>query len=223
MARRGGPNPMSDIQATDLGQAWFDLLHAVYRTGEPVGDGTRELRNVRVAFEECGCRDPRLARFAARQPVEEMRKVFFSSQANRFGHSYADKVRGPEGRRDLADAVDLLAREPWSKRAAVTLVGNGDGKVPCINTVHFLRREAGLFVSYFSRGQDVFKKFYADGVCIHEMGRRVGEPLGIPVALVTGMISSAHVYLADLPAIQGLLDEVEGTRRAMANLPRGGP
>jgi thymidylate synthase len=150
-----------------------------------------------------------------------MRKVFFSTAPNQFGHSYADKIRGPQGRGDLSDVVELLAREPSSKRAAIALVGSGDGQVPCINAVHFLRREEGLFVSYFSRGQDVFRKFYADGVCLCEMGERVAGALGIPMVQVAGLISSAHIYLADLPEAQGMLAEMEGSKQQAANLREG--
>lgn len=196
---------MSEIRANDLGQTWLALLQAVYQHGEVVGQEARELRNVCVAFEQDGCQDEHLFSLADHQTVEEMRKVFFSCQPNRFGHSYAAKLRGPCGRKDLSDVTELLAQEPATKRAAVTLVGDGDGKVPCINVVHFLRRDEGLYVSYFARGQDVFRKFYADSSCLHEMGRRVAEPLGIPVKGVSGLISSAHIYLTDLGEVETLL------------------
>jgi thymidylate synthase len=201
---------MSEIRTTDLGQTWLALLRAVCRDGQAVGGETRELCNVCVAFEQAGSGDGRLARFVAQQPVEEMRRVFFSTEPNRFAHSYADKLRGPAGRNDLSDVIELLACEPLSKRAAVTLVGGGDGKVPCINVIHFLRRGQGLLVHYFARGQDIFRKFYADGTCVHEMGQRVAGALGVRVAQVAGMVSSAHVYLADLPEIQAMLAEVDG-------------
>ena len=201
---------MSDLRTIDLGQTWLALLRAVCRDGLDVGGETLELCGVRVGFEHAGSGDARLARFVARQPVEEMRKVFFAAGPNQFAHSYADKLRGPAGRNDLSDVVELLAREPLSKRAAVTLVGSGDGKVPCINVVHFLRRGEGLLVNYFARGQDVFRKFYADGACVHEMGQRVAGALGVGVTQVSGLVSSAHVYLADMPEAQAMLAEVDG-------------
>jgi hypothetical protein len=200
---------MSEIRTTDLGQTWLALLRAVCRDGQGVGGETRELCNVCVAFERAGSGDGRLARFVAGQPVEEMRKVFFAAGPNQFAHSYADKLRGPAGRNDLSDVIELLSREPLSKRAAVMLVGSGDGKVPCINVIHFLRRGDGLLVHYFARGQDVFRKFYADGTCVYEMGQRVAGALGVGVTQVAGMISSAHVYLADVPEIQAMLAEVD--------------
>ena len=105
--------------------------------------------------------------------------------------------------------IELLSLEPDSKRAVATLVGDGDGKVPCVNAIHFLRRRPGLLVHYFARGQDVFRKFPADAVCIHDMAQRVAGALAIPVAEVAGTISSAHIYTSDLAAIEEVLRAAE--------------
>jgi thymidylate synthase len=237
---------MLEVRYPNLGETWLAILREVYRSGRTVGDETRELLLVCAEFEKGDFDgDPLLARFASRQHVEQMRKVFFSSEPNAFGHSYADRLYGPQGRNDLSDVIDLLTRQPWSKRAVVSLVGAGDGRVPCINAIQFLRREGTsvafgsakerdfrgakgdnaavvdspvLKVVYFARGQDIFRKFYADGVCIYEMAQRVAAGLGIPLAGVSGVIGSAHVYLDDLPEIQELLGAAEAFQ-----LPRPAP
>jgi thymidylate synthase len=74
-------------------------------------------------------------------------------------------------------------------------------------------------VTYFARGQDVFRKFYADAVCIFDMARRVADALGIPVERVTGVISSAHVYLADLAAVGDVLAGADSMPRALTQGP----
>lgn len=201
---------MKEIWRPSLGATWLAALGEVYRSGTAVGDGTRELTTVCAAFENADFRaDPLLARFASVEYVEEMRKVFFTRQPNRFGHNYSDKLRGPNRATDLSDVIELLRHQPWSKRALVTLAGPGDGTVPCINAIHFLRREEGLTAMYFARGQDMFRKFYADALCIHEMAVQVASSLAVPLILVTGVISSAHVYLEDLAEISELLSEAE--------------
>ena len=204
---------MIDVCRSWLGDTWLAVLGEVVRSGSAVGEETRELVNVRVGFSEAPAKDPVLARFRSRTHVEEMRKVFFSGEANAFGHSYAGQLRGPLGRANLSDVCELLLAEPRSKRAVLTAVGDGDGRVPCINAIHFLRRPEGLLVNYFARGQDIFHKFCADGVCIFETGERVAGRLGVPVAAVTGLVSSAHVYLSDLPCIEALLAEAEAWQR----------
>jgi thymidylate synthase len=207
---------MKDICYPSLGETWLAILREVYQSSQTVGDEARELLHVSASFSQADFdSDPVLVRFASRESVEQMRKVFFTTEPNQFGHSYRDRIRGPGGRCDLSDVIELLDREPLSKRATIVLVGEGDGRVPCINAVQFLRRGPGLFVTYFSRGQDVFRKFYADGVCMFEMARRVGDAIGVPVDRVTGVISSAHVYLADLAAVGDVLAEAGMMPRAL--------
>ena len=50
---------------------------------------------------------------------------------------------------------------------------------------------------YFARGQDAFKKFYADALCLAEMARRVADGLDLPAGTVSGFIGSSHVYQED--------------------------
>jgi thymidylate synthase len=208
---------MIEFRYPTLGETWLAALREVYHNGEAVGDETRELLNVSIAFETGVFEeDPLLIRFGSPDFIEEMRKVFFSDTPNIFGHNYRDRFRGPLGRSDLSDVVELLRRSPWSKRAVVALTGLGDGQVPCINAIHFLRRNEGLVATYFSRGQDIFRKFYADGVCLHEMARRVASSLDIPLHSISGTISTAHIYLKDFEEIRELLDRTKSLPRHAA-------
>jgi thymidylate synthase len=201
---------MKEICYPTLGETWLAALREVERAGESVGGETRELLHLGVSFQRAAFdEDPLLARFGSAEQVEQMRKVFFSDEPNRFGHSYRDRLRGPEGRSDLSDVVALLRRDAFSKRAVVTLAVPGDGTVPCINAVQFLCRRDGLAATYFSRGQDMFHKFYADGVCLFEMARHVAAGLETPLRSVTGFIASAHVYTKDLADIHALLARVD--------------
>jgi thymidylate synthase len=212
---------MKEISYSTLGETWLAALQEVVRAGEIVGNETRELLHLAVTFETADFEDdPLLLRFGSAEHVEQMRKVFFSDAPNHFGHSYRDRIRGPAGRSDLSDAVELLRRAPWSKRAVVVLTMPGDGTVPCINAMQFLRRQEGLVATYFSRGQDMFRKFYADGVCLYEIARHVAASLEIPLLSVSGFIVSAHVYLQDTAEIRDLLARVDSLRCATA-LPGG--
>ncbi len=207
---------MKDICYQTLGETWLAILREVYCSGQAVGDETRELLHVCASFVHGDYdSDPVLVRFASRENVEQMRKVFFTTEPNGFGHSYRDRIVGPRGSCNLSDVIELLKREPLSKRAAIVLAGAGDGRVPCINTVHFLCRKGGLVATYFARGQDVFRKFYADAVCIFERARRVADAIGAPVERVTGVISSAHIYFTDLAAVGDVLAGADAMPRAL--------
>jgi thymidylate synthase len=169
------------------------------------GEGL-ELTQVQVGFPaQADDADALIRQFGDSRMIADMEKVFFADGANALGHCYAKLMRGPGGRHDLQDIISLLGAEPASKRAVLTLCGRGDGKVPCVNVIQFLVRAGTLRTIYFARGQDAFKKFYADALCLAKMARRVAEGLGLPAGTVSGFIGSSHIYHEDRPAIDDFL------------------
>jgi thymidylate synthase len=196
---------MNPVKSPTLGQAWISLVRQTLEQGGRMGAEGLELLQVQVAFPAANGHDALLEQFADPRMIGEMRKVFFEGGDNSLGHSYAAGMRGPAGRRDLQDIIDLLRAEPFSKRAVLTLCGAGNGEVPCINVIQFLVRSGRLETVYFARGQDVYAKFYADGLCVADMARRVAAGLGLPAGNVTGFIASSHVYDRDLQGIRKLL------------------
>ena len=174
-----------------------------------MGQEGYECLGVEVGFPAEVGEDAILKRFGNAQMIADMQQVFFGSGANALGHSYASLIRGPYGKNDLQDVIALLRSEPWSKRAVATLCGEGQGKVPCVNVIQFLLRDGAVQTIYFARGQDVYKKFYADALCIASMTRTVAGELQVSAGTVTGFIGSCHIYHSDLPAIKAMLETVK--------------
>jgi len=87
----------------------------------------------------------------------------------------------------------------------VTLCGAAVTRCRVSTSCNSLVRAGTLGTIYFARGQDAFKKFYADALCLARMARRVAEGLGRPAGTVTGFIGSSHVYPEDRPAIDDFL------------------
>ena len=204
-------------QLNSLGKAWVDLVERTVQEGKDFSNEGRELRNVVVSFPSDCEADPLIELCGDARMVAQMRSVFFDESANDLGHNYFKGMRGPDGRNDLKDVIALLRQDPWSKRAAVTFCGQADGKVPCVNVIHFLERNGRVEASYFARGQDVFRKFYADGLCLAAMARSVAAGLNLPVGQITGFISSSHVYHKDLPEIQDMLAQAKSHFRTCHN------
>jgi thymidylate synthase len=196
---------VNDLRSGSLGESWLKLVQTTVQNGISVNDESLELLEVRVAFSASTEGDELIRQFGDSRMMADMERVFFADGANALGHCYANLMRGPGGRRDLQDIISLLRAEPASKRAVVTLCGLGEGKVPCINVIQFLFRAGALRTIYFARGQDAFKKFYADALCVAKMARRVAEELSLPADTVSGFIGSSHVYHADRPAIDDFL------------------
>jgi len=161
-----------------------------------------ELLGANVSFLLATELDEILEKLGDRHMIAEMQKVFFSDTPNSLGHSYASLISGPGGRRDLQDIISLLQAEPSTKRALLSFLSQPGGKVPCISAVQFLVRDNAVHIIYFARGQDVFKKFYADGLCLIAMAHRVATALGRPLGIARGFIGSSHVYHEDMPAIR---------------------
>ena len=205
---------MTNLEFGSLGETWLNLLNATVNEGARLGGEGFELLNVRVAFSYHEG-DAAIQRFGNRQMIAEMHKVFFTDEPNSLGHSYRGMMRGPGGRQDFQDVIVLLRDESLSKRAVLTFQGPPAGKVPCINVVQFLVRDEALQAVYFARGQDAYKKFYADGICIATMARRVADGLGLPVGTVSGLIASSHVYDEDLPAIRQTLEQGKACLRVI--------
>jgi hypothetical protein len=196
---------VSPLRFDTLGEVWINLVHETLESGvDAIGEGP-ELLGVQVSFPASKQIDSLVTRYGDSQLMAEMEKVFFSDAPNSLGHSYARLMSGPAGRHDLQDIVELLRTKPSSKRALVAICSPGDGNVPCVNAVQFLCRQGQLEAIYFARGQDAFRKFYADGLCVAKMAQRVGSALGLPAGTVMGFIGSSHLYHHDRPAIDRFL------------------
>ena len=209
------------VKFASLGRTWINVVEQTLQGGTAMSDEGFECFGVQVEFPSQTDNDPILKRFGDPEMIANMQKVFFGEDPNPLGHSYAGLIRGPGGRNDLQDIIDLLDAEPWSKRAVVTLCGNGDGKVPCINAIQFLVRDGTVRAIYFARGQDAFRKFYADALCIASMGQRVADRLHLPSGNVTGFIGSCHLYHRDLEQIQKMLEAArKGIPEAVNPSPR---
>jgi len=188
-----------------LTEAWKILLQIVMDRGEDSDAEIKEVRNVTTSFTVGPSDFSKLVEYDLNETLSEMRKVFFTTEPNRFGHSYRSCWRGPFGKDDLSDLIDLLKEQPSTKRALLAFVDLTWRKVPCINAIHFLIRQGRLDLSYFARGQDVYLKFCADAICVHDFGAMVSKALGIRVGTITGTISSAHIYRKDYERVESII------------------
>ncbi|WP_320151464.1 thymidylate synthase [uncultured Tolumonas sp.] len=201
---------MYSIKETSIGKAWVALVNLVQTEGTQLADEGMEITNVTVQFDhDSNQPDQILEEFADKDMIQNMQFVFFGRGEDRLGHSYKDLMMGPLGENDFSDVVALLKNKEECKRATVTFCHKGEGKVPCINVVNFLSRNEELQVSYFARGQDAYKKFFADAVAVAEMQALVAKEVGLQVGTITGFIASAHNYFDDAEKYNVLIDVSE--------------
>lgn len=189
-----------------LENVWIRLMQDILTDcqAQHVEEDYRELRDRQVTF---GFADiDSLRRFHEIDcHAKEMFKVFFTTEDNAFGHSYAAHIETP--RPEIADPcraiAAILKEKPTSRKAVMTFVPYRDLKTgrmnpPCISAITFLLRDNRLNVSYSARGQDIFVKFPVDAMCIAEFGRRIAKLLDVLPGVVTASIVSAHIYDRDI-------------------------
>lgn len=187
---------------SSIGDAWIHALEDVMASKEEsIIDDYAELLNFQISFKH-DKNDVILNQNSKfNNDVQEMRKVFFTDEENIFGHSYYKIGLGPFGNNGTEDIISLLKEKKYSKRAALSYPQYAPGKIPCINLIHFMIKKKGLVVNYFSRGQDIYRKFACDAVCIAEMAEEVAFELGVDLYAITASISSAHIYDYDFEKV----------------------
>jgi thymidylate synthase len=201
---------MYQIIEESIGKAWISLINLVECEGTELTNEGKELLNVALQFKHTqGELDWILEEYADQEMIDNMGFVFFGRGEDKLGHSYKDLMVGPLGRNDFSDVVELLRTKQECKRATMTFKPKGTGKVPCINVVNFLIRNDAVEVNYFARGQDAYKKFFADAVAIAEMQNLVSEQLGVSNGTITGFIASAHNYYADSEKYNTLIKAIQ--------------
>ena len=138
------------------------------------------------------------------QDYKEMHKVFFSDEENIFGHSYANAIVSPVlSINDPIEAASFLLRKnETTRKATMTFVPYGNEKIPCISTIQFLVRENVLNIIYNARGQDMFRKFPCDAMCIAEYGMRLAKKNQYSFGMVCANIASAHIYNKNIEEIK---------------------
>lgn len=191
-----------------LKQAWLFLLKKIIENPETEEiEDYKELCNESISFS-LGDRIFELKEIESiNTDYIEMRKVFFSGADNIFGHSYKTAIRGPiSGESNYIDSIiQVLKNNPTSRRAVLTFMPYGDSKIPCISSVQFLIRQNKINIIYNSRGQDIYRKFPCDVMCIAEIGHVVADKLKLPYGEIHANIASAHIYDLDLHKAKSLV------------------
>ncbi len=192
-----------------LKEAWIHAMRSIINSSEAqIVENYIELRNYQISFSYDNVYelkdDSRII-----EDYLEMHKVFFSNESNIFGHSYADTIMVATG--NTSDPIEAIAKllldNNTTRKAVMYFTPYGEDKIPCINIVQFLLRNNVLHISYFARGQDVFRKFPCDAMCIAEFGEKVARCNNYALGTITANITSAHIYLENLPYAQKLISE----------------
>lgn len=181
----------------NLEQAYVQLIEKILKSKKRLEiEDIIELRNVRVQFNFNNIENI----FCNKRIYEdylEMKKVFNTQEPNKFGHNYSNVIIGPKGNNiePINQIIDLLKTNINSKNAVLTFLPYD--KIPCLNIIQFLVRNGKLETTYYSRSQDIYKKFPLDALCIKDYTEKISSALDIKINKIVANITSAHIYKQD--------------------------
>ena len=193
----------------NLFNAWNYTMQKILTSSETaMVEDYLELKNFQIMFTPEDCKEL-LSNERVMCDYGEMKKVFFTQEENIFGHNYSKTILGPKMGKETAveEVVSVLSKTSTTRKAVLYFLTYGNEKVPCINLIHFLVREGKLEITYFSRGQDIYRKFPCDAMCIIDYGKQVASALHLEISKVTAIITSAHIYTKDVENAKKLISD----------------
>lgn len=201
------------VCAESIGDAWRDLLEAIYESDQTVRDEGMELRelvNVLVTIEAPippAEEDAFLRRNADDELVQWMHDNFHSMvPVEGWGYSYGSRLYDFEGVDQIEHVKEKLSADPEAKSATVSaMYPPGDSShVPCICSLDFKVRD-GLILTAFFRSQDVGRKFAPDLLALQTVFEDVATHLGVARTRMVVHVASAHIYERDYDRVEEML------------------
>lgn len=143
------------------------------------------------------------------------RALEFSDDGRTWRGAYGPRLRAWAGVDQLAAAIDLLRRDPQSRRAVITLYDPARDfeptkDVPCNNWLHFMIRNGRLHLNVAIRSNDIMWGF--SGINTFEwsvLQEMMAYWLGVPTGTAAYFISSLHLYDRHYQRADLILDAVD--------------
>ncbi len=146
------------------------------------------------------------------------------------GPTYGHQMRHFANQTDqLTQVVDMLKRDPNTRRAKISLWNLGDvefpdGKhvvdvAPCITSIHFLAMDGRLDAILEQRSADIPVGVPHDVAEWALFQRLVAQEVGLPAGDLVHNLGDAHIYNNQIPAMKELLKRQPLSRPEVTILP----
>lgn len=148
----------------------------------------------------------------------------FSDDGRTWRGAYGPRLRAWDGVDQLAATLDLLRRDPHTRRAVISLYDPARDfeetkDVPCNNWLHFMVRHEQLHLNVAVRSNDIMWGF--SGINTFEwsvLQEMMAFWLGVPTGAATYFISSLHLYDRHYQRANLILDAVDKGAGAQAGV-----
>ncbi|MGW0486207.1 thymidylate synthase [Nonomuraea sp. NPDC003214] len=124
-------------------------------------------------------------------------------------------ITGPDGRTQWQRVLDLLGKDPDSKRAVLSifrpeeLIRDNNPDVSCTIAAQFLLRGGALHMTAYMRGNDAFMGMPSDVFSFTVLQELAAHQLGVRVGHYSHHVGSMHVNLPNRAKVRKILAEVD--------------
>ncbi len=240
----------SYFRCDTLDDLMHDVIQAIQSDGESIDPRKGACKELRGVLLELSNPRARLSRTETRGKLFSCLAEFcwYMAGSNQLDfisyyipeykrYAEGDVIFGAYGRRffnfaginQVTNVIDLLRREPDSRRAVIQLFAAGDiarehNDVPCTCALQFMIRDGALHMVTFMRSNDVYLGLPHDIFCFTMLQELMARTLGAEVGNYKHAVGSLHLYEHNLEAAQQFLDEgFQSTKIAMPTMPEGDP
>jgi thymidylate synthase (methanogen type) len=194
---------MRVVKTNNLGQAWRKIFNEVYQHGKTLNNNNKgqikELIDLLVVMQNVE-KDSFIRKHGDKKIIKWMKDNFGKIiPVENWGYSYGQRLYNFLGVDQIEVVIKKLKKNPNSKSATINLMlaPNDKKHVPCLAVLDFKIRSNKLITTAFFRSQDVGKKFYADGLAIKEVSKKIAKKISVPLGEFVLFIKSAHFYVND--------------------------
>ena len=123
--------------------------------------------------------------------------------------TYGELIYSKNGVNQFEWMLERIKKKPETKSATIALISEGDNNpnLPCLCCLDAKLRKGAIDLHFFFRSQNIFGRQYANLMALVDLNDTIASELSCAVGLVTGYISSPHIYEYDLENAKKLIDQ----------------
>lgn len=196
------------LQADALEKVWLKALRAVISSGQLIQDTKPflEVRNLQVAYHnafEIGA--PHYTRIFGTKFSEYIRRIYSPKGDVATERNYHKLIHKHAGVDQIAEVIQKLKEDPFTRSATVVLADAKATKQPCVTEINFSVRRDLLHMTIVFKSSDLAKKFIPDMIELSRFHEQVSRALEIARGNVTAHLLSAQIYKTDIGAVSAAL------------------
>lgn len=199
----------NSLHADALEKVWLKALRTVSSSGQLVQDTKPflEIQNLQVSYTNAfDIETPHYTHVFGTEFSEYIHRVYSPEGDGATGRNYYKLIHEQDGVDQVAETIQKLKGDPFTRSATIVLADAAAQKQPCVTEINFSIRHKLLHMTTVFKSSDLAKKFIPDMIelsCIHEQISRVLE---IARGGVTAHLLSAQIYNTDVDTVRNALE-----------------